>query len=214
MRASRFENDLKNLALDIATNLNMKPKQQEFYESLLDCMIGLKTYNKRVENLIATGELINELVVLTQADLLAVFQKNHKVAHENIINKIIVVFTKYGTTTYKEGITEQAKALPANMWKTGTFTLSLEPLLELFFQAYISYANAPEETKGKAKSKAKEKELIVAAEKPKKKKVAEGEEVKVEKPAAKKDLKPYIERLLGATQLLLALEEDLEVDYK
>lgn len=214
MRASRFENDLKNLALDIASALNMKHKQQDFYESLLDCMIGLKTYNKRVENLIATGELINELITASQADLLAVFQKNHKVAHQNITDKIIAVFTKYGTATYKEGITEQAKALPATMWKNDIFTLSLEPLLELFFHAYITYANTPEEIKGKTKSKIKEKDVQVVAEKPKRKKAAEVVEVKEEKPAAKKDLKPFIEKLLNATQLLLALEEDLEVDSR
>lgn len=214
MRASRFENDLKNLALDIATALNMKHKQQEFYESLLDCMIGLKTYNKRVENLIATGELIKEFITVAQTDLITVFQKNHKQAHENILEKIIFVFTKYGTATYKEGISEQTKALPATMWKTGVFTLSLEPLLQLFFQAYIHYANAPEEIKTKGKSKTKEQAMPIVAEKPKRKKAGEVVQVQIEKPAAKKDLKPFIEKLLSATQLLLALEEDLEVDYK
>ena len=141
MRASRFDNDLKNLAIDIAANLNMKKQHPDFLIGLLDCVVGLKSFNKKIENLITTGQLIQQWLNQSEKDLWNVFQKKNEQYHKKIIEDIISVFSQYGTQSYKESLNEQVSSLPLNMWRTNTFSLPKEPLLSLFLHAYIDFVN-------------------------------------------------------------------------
>lgn len=141
MRASRFDNDLKNLAIDIAASLNMKKQYPDFLMGLLDCIVGLKSFNKKIENLATTGQLIQQCIKQSEKDLWTVFQKKNEQCHKKIINDIINVFSQYGTQSYKEVLNEQVSSLPLNMWKTNKFSLPKEPLLSLFLHAYIDFVN-------------------------------------------------------------------------
>lgn len=139
MKASRFENDLKNLATDIASTLNMKKQAEDFTDSLVDCMLGLKTFHKRVENLISTGELLEQFLFFIEDDLPVIFQKDNFDAHEHILEQIIVVFTQYGTKEYKENIVQQVLTLDCSIWHTGNFNIPSEYLLTLFLKSYIQF---------------------------------------------------------------------------
>lgn len=137
MKPARFENDLKNLASDIASTLNMKKRSEEVQESLVECMIGLRSFNKKVENLIATGELLEQFLLSIEEDLCNVFQKSNTSTHNHIIEQIISVFTQYGTLDYKSNVTEQANKIPVTAWKTAHFNLPAEPLVALVLSSYV-----------------------------------------------------------------------------
>lgn len=206
MRESRFENDLKNLANDIAGTLNMKKQSEDFILALSDCMTGMKTFNKKVENLISTGELLHEIIQATQKDLINVFQKKNTEAHEHFISESIRIFCKYGTQSYKQALTTQLSSLNISMWKTNSFIVTIEPLYALFLHAYIQFhlehlAKLAEPKKEPKKKKGVEPVVVVEKTKGKKDSVE------------KIDYKQYTDKLLQAANILIALKHDLEDSY-
>lgn len=159
MRPAKFDSELKTLGQDISVTFNLKKVSSknlntdladQFHLALLDCITGLKTFNKKIENLVATGELLAQLFDAIAEDLLIVFQKDNKAAHGRILEAIISTFTQYGSQKYKTDLTAQCQALPPTVWQTGKFNLPAEKLLALLFSEFVGAVKADKATGKKA----------------------------------------------------------------
>lgn len=205
MRESRFENDLKNLANDISGTLNMKKQSEDFILALNDCMTGIKSFNKKIENLISTGELLEEIIQVTQKDLFNVFGKKNKEAHDHFISESIRIFSQYGTSSYKESLKTQLLSLDSSMWQTNKFTITIEPLYALFIHGYIQFHLDHLIKLSEPKKEPKKKKIIESV-------ILENTK-KINKNVDKFDYKHHIDKLLQASKILVALKEDLEDSY-